>query len=108
MERCPLPARREFGCVLKQIADELRHPGWIDRRPQWAVRHVRLEANTQLAEQRSVVFGCTPDEIREIDPLMPDRNLPACDSRDVEQVVDQATEILGLPVDHIAGAVRIR
>ena len=98
--------------VVEQVAEHLRQAREIALHVERVVGHVERRAR---AAARSI-SGCigldarAPRSSPTVDRLAAEVDLAAGDARDVEQVVDQARQVLHLPLDHIArpGELRVR
>ena len=58
-----------------------------------------------LAQLRLDRFHCLCDDARQIKRLLLQHDTPACNARDIEQVIHQASELSGLALDRLDGEV---
>ena len=93
--------RRVFCRVGEQIGDDLLGTRRIGEQRHRLIGHIHRELVLLLVNQRPDRCYGAMDDDRGIDRLLAQRNLVAADSRHIEQVVDQVSQILRLPVNDL-------
>ena len=92
--------RRVFCGVVEKIGEHLRqaHRIALDDKPLIAQRYVRFV----LASLQQGVAGLDRlmDDGGKVEMLFPELDLPARDARDLKQIVDEANEMIHLPLHH--------
>ncbi len=95
-----------LGCVAcgvgEEVVDDLGEADLVrvHREPLGGDGQVKLEP--PLLDERPCCLDRLRDHTRELERNSRERDLSARHARDVEQVIDEAHEVLGLPQDHLA------
>ena len=96
--------------VVEQVREDLRDPDDVALGIERVVADVHDEAVLLPVDLRPRRVDGGLDHGGQVDVLLPQRQLVAGDTRDVEQIVDEAREMVDLPLDDVAqlGQLRIR
>ena len=92
--------------VRQQVRNHLGEPAEVGVHGQAALRDVDVERVPLLLEQRARHLDRLRDDVCELDRLALQLDLAACDPRDVEQIVDEADEVLDLALDDACAPAR--
>ena len=90
---------RVLGGVVEQIREHLRDAREIAHRVGPAARQVHREVMLAQPDERTARLDGRLHDLRELDRLLLQRDLPAHHARHIEQIVDEPHEMLRLPLD---------
>ena len=89
------------GGVGQQIGDHLREADRIGVAEKAALFAMNRQPVMPLLEQVARHLDRLGGDVGQVDDLAPQLDLAARDLRDVEQIVDQAGQVVDLPLDHL-------
>jgi hypothetical protein len=92
--------RRELGGVVDQVRHHLRQPHRIGVDPRGRLERAHTQRVAAGVDARPRRLRRDRDHGRDVDALLAQAQLAARHARRVEQVVDQAHEMIDLPLDH--------
>ena len=95
----PLPA--VLGGVVQQVGEDLNHPVRVDVDGQPVGRDRDAQGLALLAKQRESDLGGLRRDGGELHALSVQFDLAAGDARDIEQIVDQPTQVRNLALDDL-------
>ena len=93
------PRFREFRGVLQEVADHLREAVPVPVDEEGRRRRLELDPHVARIEEPLMVFERTAHELVELESLPLQVHLAPRDSRRVEQIVDEAGQLIDLPRD---------
>jgi hypothetical protein len=94
------------GGIRKEVGHDLRQPDGIAMDLQAIRRDLHSQMVPALLQQRARHFDPLGDRGGQLDRLLPDLDLAAGDAGDVEQIVQQACEVLHLALEDAHVALR--
>ena len=97
----------ELGGVLEQVADHLRDPRRVGVDPHWPGRFLEAQVDVALLEERTVIVAGAPRDVAQVGVCAAQLDLPGGDAVDVQEIVDEAGQVLRLPVDDLARLQRV-
>ena len=93
----------ELPGVPQQVVDHLRESRGIPVCPQGRVGNVHYQGEFRVGERGAVIAGRGSDEFRNVDVAALQRDSPARDPGQVEQIADQVREVVHLSNDDATG-----
>jgi len=90
-----------FRRVVQQVCDNLRQSGCVAQHTHRAFGDADVECVAPLIDQRPAYFDRGVHHSRNLNWLLPEFDLPAAHARYIQQIVNQARELIRLAFDDV-------
>ncbi len=97
-----------FGSVVQEIPDHLGQTRQVALESQRLQRQFHVQAVVARANQRTTGLDRMPHDIRDIDRILLQDNLPTNHPGNIQQIVHQPDQVTRLPLDYPARPIQLR